>query len=239
MRAAARLLGLFSPSLPQKPLITIIEGRSRLGGRLTQDYLPRTEYLVDLGPNWIHGTDHNPILDIARELEDTTNSFGEDEKSAICDEQGKLVDTAEGKDVAEGMWGVIAQASKERYVVHRYKSCRAETCRCSNEKFANNSIDERKSLYDYFKEKVPGMWEDEQAEVRNRKRKMCLQFARMWGAFVGGPVEKQSLKFFWLEECLEGGMRFYEHLCYLRCDNIDNSQKTSSSPRHTGISSHG
>ena len=26
----------------------------------------------------------------------------------------------------------------------------------------------------------------------------------MWGAYVGSPVERQSLKFFFLEECIEG-----------------------------------
>jgi len=27
----------------------------------------------------------------------------------------------------------------------------------------------------------------------------------MWGDFVGEPIEKQSMKYFWLEECIEGG----------------------------------
>jgi predicted NAD/FAD-dependent oxidoreductase len=26
----------------------------------------------------------------------------------------------------------------------------------------------------------------------------------MWGAFVGSPIQRQSLKFFWLEECIDG-----------------------------------
>ncbi|KAK5150390.1 hypothetical protein LTR16_012680, partial [Cryomyces antarcticus] len=28
--------------------------------------------------------------------------------------------------------------------------------------------------------------------------------AEMWGAFVGTSIQRQSLKFFWLEECIEG-----------------------------------
>ena len=27
---------------------------------------------------------------------------------------------------------------------------------------------------------------------------------RSWGAFVGSPVQNQSLKFFWMEECIDG-----------------------------------
>lgn len=50
------------------------------------------------------------------------------------------------------------------------------------------------------------MWEDDASDVRDQKRKLCLQLSDMWGAFVGGNVKRQSLKFFWLEECLEGGM---------------------------------
>jgi hypothetical protein len=38
-----------------------------------------------------------------------------------------------------------------------------------------------------------------------RKRKIVMQVSEMWGAFVGSPISRQSLKFFWLEECIEGG----------------------------------
>ena len=55
------------------------------------------------------------------------------------------------------------------------------------------------SLMDFFKAKV------EEKELDSRSSKIVLQMARMWGDFVGEPIEKQSLKFFWLEECIEGG----------------------------------
>lgn len=28
--------------------------------------------------------------------------------------------------------------------------------------------------------------------------------AEMWGSFIGSPITSQSLKFFWLEECIDG-----------------------------------
>jgi hypothetical protein len=54
-------------------------------------------------------------------------------------------------------------------------------------------------LKDFFLEKVPekGINEDDQ--------KLILQMGEVWGAFIGDPWDKQSLKYFWLEECLDGG----------------------------------
>jgi hypothetical protein len=73
---------------------------------------------------------------------------------------------------------------------------------------ANTStIDPKESLYDFIVKKVPEVFPtDSQSQ-----RKIILQMSEMWGTFVGSPVERQSLKFFWLEECIDGGM-FSSHL---------------------------
>jgi hypothetical protein len=60
-------------------------------------------------------------------------------------------------------------------------------------------IDVSKSLMDYFREEVPKI------EKEPWKQSLILQQAEMWGAFVGDPIQRQSLKFFFLEECLDGG----------------------------------
>ena len=31
-----------------------------------------------------------------------------------------------------------------------------------------------------------------------------MQMAEMWGAYIGEPVHRQSLKFAWMEECCGG-----------------------------------
>lgn len=36
---------------------------------------------------------------------------------------------------------------------------------------------------------------------------------RLWGGFVGSPIQKQSLKFFFLEECINGGKMTVPSLC--------------------------
>lgn len=53
--------------------VVVLEGRSRLGGRLLTDKTTfklangTTPFPVDLGAGWIHGIDHNPLAALARE----------------------------------------------------------------------------------------------------------------------------------------------------------------------------
>jgi hypothetical protein len=136
--------------------------------------------LVDLGPNWIHGTDDNPILDLAKETCTPTHTLGE--QTNIFDKNGKTLQG--GNQLMETMWGIIVQAFKH-----------------SGENTAN--IDPEESLYDFFIKKSQELFTGE--DDSEQKRKMLLQMAELWGAFVGSPVERQSLKFFWLEECIDGG----------------------------------
>lgn len=62
------------------------------------------------------------------------------------------------------------------------------------------SIPEFASLHDYValrvKEKLPGQVGDQ---------KLVLSMSEMWGAYVGHPVTRQSLRFVWMEECCGGG----------------------------------
>lgn len=67
----------------------------------------------------------------------------------------------------------------------------------SNEHSA--SIPSTRSLRDYMEEQVKGKG------LTKAVQRIVLQMAEMWGAFIGDPLERQSLKFFWLEECIEGG----------------------------------
>ncbi|KAF4637567.1 hypothetical protein G7Y89_g515 [Cudoniella acicularis] len=157
--------------------VTILEARNRLGGR-TQQATLSTGHLVDLGPNWIHGTEHNPILDLAKETSTATHTW--EEKVNVFGEDGKPL---EGRSLSDDMWGIIVQAFK-----HSAKN--------------TSVIDPEESLHDFFIEKVNEIYPGEgELEI---KRKLVMQMADLWGAFVGSPVTRQSLKFFWLEECIDG-----------------------------------
>ena len=91
------------------------------------------------------------------------------------------------------MWGIIAQAFK-------YSEDKTST------------IGAERSLHDFFAEKVA---EEFQEDVdQDLQRKIVMQMSELWGGFVGGSVKKQSLKFFWLEECINGGKYSHSPACF-------------------------
>jgi predicted NAD/FAD-dependent oxidoreductase len=160
--------------------VTILEGRNRVGGRLCQS--KSLGHMVDLGPNWIHGTDDNPILDLAKETKTVTMNW--DGRQSIFDSLGNHMSDQDAAENTEAVWTIIEQAMKY-----------------SNEESA--TIPAEKSLYEFFEESVVNMFPSEKEEAK-KKQTTILQMAEMWGAFVGSPIQTQSLKFFWLEECIDG-----------------------------------
>ncbi|CAK7269872.1 hypothetical protein SEPCBS57363_003820 [Sporothrix epigloea] len=193
--------------------VTILEGRNRLGGRLHQARLRQAltsvdgetnaensneGYIVDMGPNWIHGTKKNPILDLVRATNTVACRHDVDEQGvnlggAVFDGEGVMLPLDEGEALSTIMWTIIEEA-----FVHSNKDC--------------SIIDPGESLYDFFKQRLdahilPAETSHTKAEADFdvRKRNLVLQMVDFWGAFVGSPVSRQSLKYFWLEECIEGG----------------------------------
>ncbi|KAF2643960.1 amine oxidase [Massarina eburnea CBS 473.64] len=179
--------------------VTMLEARNRIGGRFCQSDALGPK--VDLGPNWIHGTNNNPILDLARETNTITMSW--DGRQAIYDHLGKLLPEKEGSENFEIVWEIIEQAMKY-----------------SNEE--TESIPVERSLYEFFEEKVQVMIPSEMEgdEQVKRKRQSVLDIAEMWGAFVGSPIQTQSLKFFWMEECIDGENLFVAETYHKVLDKI-------------------
>ncbi|KIV84038.1 hypothetical protein PV11_06013 [Exophiala sideris] len=155
--------------------VTLLEARNRIGGRVHQ--VETGGHLVDMGPNWIHGTKGNPIMGLAEKT--GTKVLDPEEDGALYDASGKRRTDAEAVQLSGKIWDMVVDAFKY-----------------SDEHSA--TIDSRVSLYEYFQEKLSKVGTDE------RHRDDLLHEAQMWGPFVGDPVEKQSLKFFFLEECIEG-----------------------------------
>lgn len=98
----------------------------------------------------------------------------------VYDQAGDLMNADFAKKHYDIMWGIISDAFKHSKEDHA-------------------SITPEESLMDYFEIKVNGMG------LSKTSSELVLAMARVWGDFVGEPIEKQSLKFFWLEECIEGG----------------------------------
>lgn len=147
-----------------------------------QEKLPNGRW-ADMGPNWIHGTKDNPILHLAKQTNTDVGAF--DDRSNVFGETGNLFPVKEAEEHVGIMWDIIEDAFKH------------------SNKFASE-ISTQESLHDFFRaqivQRIP-----ETEQNWEEKRKIVMQISEHWGTFVGSPVYKQSLKFFWLEECIEGG----------------------------------
>lgn len=159
-----------------------------MGGRVHQETLPNGN-LVDLGPNWIHGTDDNPILDIAKK----TNTAAGDWhcNTWVYDHLGEQLPLEDGEKYSAMVMNIVQEAFEH-----------------SNAHGSETHVD--RSLLDFVHERVLHMIPEDDPDCRT-KREMVTRMAETWGAFVGSAVSRQSLKYFWLEECLEGGIDPWLH----------------------------
>ncbi|KAK2808732.1 hypothetical protein FQN50_004404 [Emmonsiellopsis sp. PD_5] len=155
--------------------VTILEARDRIGGRVCQNNVGG--YIVDVGPNWIHGTQDNPILDLSTSSKTITHAFGGLQR--VIDTYGQPLEDKMVEKLSDFLWNTVEDA---------YEYSRLN----------KDSIPASKSLFDYLKEKL------EQSELTDRERETCIELSKLWGCYIGSPVDRQSLRFFFLEECLEG-----------------------------------
>lgn len=98
----------------------------------------------------------------------------------MVDPQGLPISNEEARAGFEKVWSILSDAFKY-----------------SSEQYLN--ICDSVSLKDFFLEKLA-------EQSTPEERDLVLLLAEMWGSFIGDCWEKQSLKWFWLEECLDGGM---------------------------------
>ncbi|RWA04320.1 hypothetical protein EKO27_g10781 [Xylaria grammica] len=148
--------------------VTLIEGRSRMGGRVHQ--VPLTSgHLVDgspmhsAGPNWIHGTNNNPIMELAQATNTSTGSWTA--KTSVVDETGKMFPPSEAEVYSDMMWDIIGSAFNY-----------------SNRNTSTISPDE--SLLDFFNKELARRIPENSPDYE-KKRKIMSQIAESWGAYVG------------------------------------------------------
>ncbi|KAJ5668758.1 hypothetical protein N7462_009828 [Penicillium macrosclerotiorum] len=155
--------------------VTILEARDRIGGRVHQEELDGRS--VDLGPNWIHGAGANPIMSIAQATQ--TDIYDPEGRNLIFSRDGSRLSEEVARQVEEFVWTTISEAFE-------YSSQQGDL------------IPADRSLYDFFQEKV------QQTAFSAEVQQYCLHACRLWGAYVGDGAERQSLRFFRLEECVDG-----------------------------------
>ncbi|KAF2267557.1 putative flavin-containing amine oxidase [Lojkania enalia] len=159
--------------------VTIYEARHRTGGRVHQS--DKLGHLIDLGPSWIHGTDHNPFVKLAKQTGSTVHDMGD--LNSIFDCTGKYLD----RDVADKQTNEVWRILDEGF---EYSAKHSE------------DIPEEKSLWDFVQEKV------EEGKYEADVGRNILDHMKMWGAMIGTEIERQSLKFFWLERVIDGESLF-------------------------------
>ncbi|KAJ9157317.1 amine oxidase [Pleurostoma richardsiae] len=163
--------------------VTILEARDRIGGRICQS--SRLGAAVDLGASWIHGTEGNPFVELARDTGTVTAACGA--VSSICDSHGEWVDRDLAQRLYRDVWDILEIASAS-----------------SKEQYTTLQADAR--LKDYFhnlveEKRIGGI-------VTQEDQHLLELIVEMWGAFMGADFETQSLKNFWLDESLPGDNLF-------------------------------
>ncbi|KAJ3793195.1 hypothetical protein GGU11DRAFT_760128 [Lentinula aff. detonsa] len=167
--------------------VTILEARDRIGGRICQSN--ELGYTIDIGPNWIHTWDSgevHPILKLAAETKTPIHRWNN--KQMIFDSFGNMLSEETTDRLSTLLWNYIEEAFRFSAEAHAQDN--------------GASIPVEDSLYDFIQRKSVEELQDEQ------EREILLQMSEMWGAYVGEPVWKQSLRFAWMEECCGGEETF-------------------------------
>lgn len=148
-------------------------------------------------------------MDIAQKT-NTAVFSPELERTAVYDELGQLLSDERGIEITELVWKIIGEAFKY-----------------SNDESA--AIPPDMSLMDFFETKI------DEWKLDKATSKLVLQMAHRWGDYVGESIETQSLKYCWLEECLDESKLPYPSSGFFFIS--DKIKRTSSLQAHTRVSS--
>ena len=160
--------------------VTVLEARDRTGGRIHQSSqfgLP-----IDLGACWIHGTQGNPIVDLAKKARSTIVACGA--VYSICDSDGVWLSRETARHYYEEVWEILEMAMDKSREEAR-------------------SLSDSVKMMDFVRQEVKRR--RSQAEHPEAYEALMIQIVEMWGAFMGNECESQGLKNMWLDAGLEGG----------------------------------
>lgn len=134
------------------------------------------------GANWIHGAGDNLINQLAQATSTQVHEFTT--PAAVITRSGQMLESQKATQTSSIIWKTIDEA---------YEYSRR----------LGTQIPADRSLFDFIRERV-GV----QQGLSTEEKDECLEFSRVWGSYVGDAVERQSLRFFWLEECLDESVAF-------------------------------
>ena len=151
----------------------MLEARDRIGGRIHQ--IKTGGHLVDLGANWIHEPNDNPILTLAKES--STVTFERPAQQATFDRHGTRFDDEMAVRLKTTLWDLIAEAED-----------------CSLRQWGE--FDPQDSMFDWIWREAMTRYSDD-PDFRDA----ILEEAQRLGQFHGDPASTLSLRF----ACMEQG----------------------------------
>ncbi|KAF5002919.1 hypothetical protein FDECE_10474 [Fusarium decemcellulare] len=135
-----------------------------------------------MGLSFIHGTRNNPLLDLAIQ---TKTAYGNgDDDFTVFAEHGHALSSEDSRRLRSLTEGIIEAA----FDISRQKC---------------QELNPATSLHEYLAKTVKETLPDTETDYEDM-RKIVTQLSETWGSFVGGSTHRQSLKYLWLEESIEG-----------------------------------
>jgi Flavin containing amine oxidoreductase len=134
--------------------------------------------IFDRGPNWIHTSGHNPLLQLAKDTNTPLHIWNE--KIRVFDRNGTTIPEDKAKELSDLRWSLIEEAFP--YSIKN-----------------KDSIPASDSLYDFLLQKTG------EVELLSKDRQLLLDMSHMWGCYIGDSIQRQSLRFAFLEDCCGGG----------------------------------
>ena len=133
-------------------------------------------------------TGYNPIVELAKETGTPLHRWKE--RTLLVDGEGHLVATPGANKALKQVWEILEAAMEHSRNHYEEIDCSA-------------------SLYSFFEGWCSQAFRA--GHMNGQEVELMLGMSQMWGAYVGDRVELQSLKFFYLEDCIEGG-RYMDRL---------------------------
>lgn len=127
-------------------------------------------------------TGYNPIVELAKETGTPLHLWKE--STLLIDGDGHPVASSEANKALKKVWEILEAAIEHSML-------------------RNEEIHHSASLLNFFES-----WCNQAVEagkMNKREMVLVLGMSQMWGAYVGDDVELQSLKYFYLEDCINGG----------------------------------
>ena len=127
-------------------------------------------------------TGYNPIVELAKETGTPLHQWKKN--TLLVDGEGHLVAPSQANKALEQVWEILEAAIG-------HSTNRSE------------EIHSSASLYSFFEDWCSQA--SQAGDTNGPEVDLVLGMSQMWGAYVGDRVELQSLKYFYLEDCIEGG----------------------------------